>query len=256
MISTHMRMIVATSLAAFAIGAVTLPAISAQDPKKEEEARKKKEAEAEAAAERAEVDRKRREAEEKAAEQAQSDRVKALLERKRKEVSAAEAQHGGVEKKAKAEGTDSEKKIVITDEARAKAAEVSANRSLADALKTEKGKLFNPFTDNKQAIAEGKQLWLDYSCNGCHGGTGGGGMCPPVTNERFVYGSTDDVIFRLIAGGSNYLLKDLGMKRIARETVVGPMPPYVEIIEKEEELWKIIAFVRSVYRGRAKKRDW
>ncbi len=255
MTSTRLKMIVAACFVATGFVAVTVPAMSAQDPKKAEEARKKKEAEAKAAAERREADRKKREASEKEAAQEQSDHVKKLLERKRKEVSAAEAELGGAEDKSKEKAAEEQKPIEITDAARAEAAKIAANRTLAEAVKTEKGKLFNPFTDNKQAIAEGKQLYLDFSCNGCHGGGGGGGMCPPLTNERFVYGSDDDTLFRLITMGSDELQKH-GYKRIAKETVVGPMPAYTEIIEKEEELWKVIAFIRSVYRGRAKKRNW
>lgn len=135
------------------------------------------------------------------------------------------------------------------------AEETGATKSLADAVKAEKGTLKNPFTDNPEAIAQGKKLYLSYSCNGCHGGGGGGGMCPPLTNERFVYGSDDDTLFRLIAMGSDDL-QAAGYSRVKKETVTGPMPPYTEIIKSEEELWKIIAFIRSVYKGRAEKRNW
>jgi mono/diheme cytochrome c family protein len=196
-----------------------------------------------------------------------------VSEEKKREISAAEAADIEEEKKAKAAEEAAKKEEAgkpeisaaeaadRAEEEKAKAEAAAAGGSsaepgtLAAAVKAAKGTLKNPFTDNKEAIAQGRQLYLDYSCNGCHGGGGGGGMCPPLTNERFVYGSDDDTIFRLIAIGSAELQKN-GFKRIARETVVGPMPPYVEIIDSEEELWKIIAFVRSVYRGRAKKRDW
>lgn len=140
---------------------------------------------------------------------------------------------------------------------KADAAQTTAGevKSLADAVKAPKGTLKNPFTDNAEAIEQGKKLYLSYSCNGCHGGGGGGGMCPPLTNERFVYGSDDDTLFRLIAIGSDEL-QAAGYSRIAKETVTGPMPPYLEIIKNDEELWKVIAFIRSVYKGRAEKRDW
>lgn len=121
---------------------------------------------------------------------------------------------------------------------------------------TEKGKLKNPYTDNPEAIAEGKKLYLGNSCNGCHGGGGGGGMCPPLTNETWVYGSDDDTLFRLITLGSVELKAKAGYAPIAKETVTGPMPPYKDIIKDEDKLWKIIAFVRSVYGGRAEKRNW
>ncbi|PPC87052.1 MAG: cytochrome C [Hyphomicrobium sp.] len=112
----------------------------------------------------------------------------------------------------------------------------------------------NPYTDNATAIEEGKKLYFSYSCNGCHGGGGGGGMCPPLTNDIFVYGSDDDVLFRLIALGTADLQKTYSMKRKGSEGVVGPMPGYTEIIKNDDELWKIIAFIRTVYKG--SRRNW
>src|ERR1700739_3436401 len=48
---------------------------------------------------------------------------------------------------------------------------------------TPKGQLKNPYSDTDAAVVEsGGQLFLKYACSGCHGGTGGGGMCPPLTN--------------------------------------------------------------------------
>ncbi len=120
----------------------------------------------------------------------------------------------------------------------------------------EKGKLKNPYTDNPDAIAEGKKLYLGNSCNGCHGGGGGGGMCPSLTNETWVYGSDDDTLFRLITLGSANLKAQQGYKAIAKETVTGPMPPYQDIIKDTDKLWKIIAFVRSVFNGRPEKKNW
>jgi len=120
---------------------------------------------------------------------------------------------------------------------------------------TDKGALKNPYTDNPEAIAEGKKFFFSNSCNGCHGGGGGGGMCPPLTNEIWVYGSDDDTLFRLITLGSQDLQKD-GYKRKGGEGVVGPMPPYKDIITDETKLWKIIAWVRTLFKGDPKRRNW
>lgn len=120
---------------------------------------------------------------------------------------------------------------------------------------TEKGKLKNPYPFTSENIAEGKKYYMGNSCNGCHGGGGGGGMCPPLTNETWVYGSDDDTLFRLITLGSKDL-KAAGYAPIAKETVTGPMPPYAEIIEDEEHLWKLILFIRSVFNGREEKKNW
>ena len=112
----------------------------------------------------------------------------------------------------------------------------------------------NPYTDQADKIEEGKKLYFSYSCNGCHGGGGGGGMCPPLTNDTWVYGSNDDILFRLISHGSQGLQKTYGVSRKGQEGVVGPMPPFGELIKNDDELWKIIAFVHLLYKG--SKRDW
>lgn len=117
---------------------------------------------------------------------------------------------------------------------------------------TEVGKLKNPYTGNAAAAEEGKKLYLANSCNGCHGGGGGGGMCPPLTNQTWVYGSDDDTIFRLITLGS----KDLGRPRKGSENVKGPMPGYKDIITKEDDLWKIIAWMRTLWKHGDAKKDW
>jgi mono/diheme cytochrome c family protein len=115
--------------------------------------------------------------------------------------------------------------------------------------KTPKGKLVNPYKDtDAEAVAAGGKFLLSYSCSGCHGGGGGGGMCPPLTNDTWVYGGDDDTLFRLVTLGSDELQKQ-GYTRIGRENVVGPMPPFGAIIKNSDDLWKILAFVRSKYDG-------
>ncbi|CAB4244040.1 Cytochrome c-L [Methylacidimicrobium sp. AP8] len=112
----------------------------------------------------------------------------------------------------------------------------------------------NPYTDKPEAIAEGRKLWFSRSCNGCHGGMGGGGMCPPVINDTWVYGSDDKTLFELIKYGSVELQKK-GYTRIGRENVVGPMPPFGSVLS-DDDIWKVLAYVRSIYRGDPKLRNW
>jgi mono/diheme cytochrome c family protein len=118
-----------------------------------------------------------------------------------------------------------------------------------------KGTLKNPYTDNKQAIEAGRGLFFGYGCNGCHGGTGGGGMGPPINNEVWIYGSDDDTLFRLITLGSDELQKR-GYFRQGMEAVVAPMPPVGQLVKSDGDLWKIIAFVRSVYTGDPSRKNW
>jgi mono/diheme cytochrome c family protein len=114
---------------------------------------------------------------------------------------------------------------------------------------TPKGKLVNPYKDTDQpVVAQGANDFQRYSCAGCHGGGGGGGMDPPLTNDIWVYGGDDDTLFRLVTLGSDELQKQ-GYTRIGRESVVGPMQPFGTIIESSDDLWKMLAFVRSKYSG-------
>jgi len=116
-----------------------------------------------------------------------------------------------------------------------------------------KGGLHNPYNDQIAALAdEGHKKYMAAGCNGCHGGGGGGGMCPPLTNDTWVYGPDDDTLFRLIALGSDELKKQ-GYKRVKSEVVVGPMPPFGGIIKTSDDLWKMITFIRSVSPGSEKK---
>jgi mono/diheme cytochrome c family protein len=122
---------------------------------------------------------------------------------------------------------------------------------------TPQGELKNPYTGNAEMIAEGKKRFMSYSCNGCHGGNGGGGMCPPLSNDTWVYGDTDDTLFRLITLGSDGLMKH-GYTRKGRENVVGPMPAFgtETLIKTDDDVWKIIAFIRSNWRGSKDRIHW
>jgi len=114
---------------------------------------------------------------------------------------------------------------------------------------TPKGKIKDPYKDTQaDIVAQGETLFRSYSCSGCHGGSGGGGMCPPLTNDTWVYGGDDDTLFRLVTLGSDELQK-AGYTRTGRENVVGPMPPFGAIVKSSDDLFKIIAFIRSHYYG-------
>ena len=97
-----------------------------------------------------------------------------------------------------------------------------------------------------QSVAEeGHKKYMAAGCNGCHGGTGGGGMGPPLTNPVWVYGKDDDTLFRIVALGSDGLQKQ-GYARKGSENVVGPMPSHGTIVKSNDDLWKIISWIRTV----------
>ena len=115
--------------------------------------------------------------------------------------------------------------------------------------KTPKGKLHNPYKDSqKDIVAQGQTLFRSYPCAGCHGGDAGGGMCPPLTSSNWLYGGDDDELFRLVTLGSDELQKK-GYTRQGIGAATGPMPPMGPIIKNSDDLWKILAFVRSRYDG-------
>jgi mono/diheme cytochrome c family protein len=120
------------------------------------------------------------------------------------------------------------------------------------AANTPRGALRNPYTDLAQVAKEGHKIYLSHDCNGCHGGGGGGGMAAPLTNEVWIYGADDDTLFRVIALGTGALspgnaFGKLGFVRKGSENVVGPMPPFGEILKTDDDIWKIIAWIRLVY---------
>lgn len=89
----------------------------------------------------------------------------------------------------------------------------------------------NPFRGDKEAAAEGAKLYRKLNCYACHGAAGGGGMGPNLTDETWMNGEGSD---------ADLLLQILDGK--------GAMPPYRAIVE-EDDAWKLITFVRTLYRG-------
>ncbi|WDS37968.1 c-type cytochrome [Pseudoxanthomonas sp.] len=103
----------------------------------------------------------------------------------------------------------------------------------------------DPIEVTPALVAEGKKLFFTAGCNACHGGTGGGGMCPPLTNKIWVYGSDDSTLHALIKDGSQAMQTTHGLKRVGHENVVGIMPAFSPILT-DEEINKIMAFIHSI----------
>jgi len=104
-----------------------------------------------------------------------------------------------------------------------------------------KPKKLNPFTGNAEAIQEGRGVYFKYSCNACHGGTGGGGMAgaPPIFDDTWNYGSDDETLFKLIKG-----------------QIPGQIMPAVGQNMKDDEIWKVLAWIRTLYKGDPSKVNW
>lgn len=116
---------------------------------------------------------------------------------------------------------------------------------------TPAGKLKNPYKVSDQTIVKsGQALFVSAACSGCHGGTGGGGICPPLTDGVWIYGGDDDTLFRLVAYGSQ-TLQSKGYTRKAEENVVAPMPAMGTVVASDDDLWRILTFIRAQYHGPA-----
>ncbi len=86
----------------------------------------------------------------------------------------------------------------------------------------------NPFAGNAEAIKDGTELYRGL-CSGCHGGGGHGGKCPDLTDDVWIHGGSDGEVFHTISKGvSGTEMKNFGSAL------------------KPEEIWKIIAFIRTL----------
>lgn len=96
----------------------------------------------------------------------------------------------------------------------------------------------NPYTGNPEAIIEGEELYKLLNCYSCHGLRGGGGMGPDLTDEEWKEGTGDDT-------------------RVMDQVMTGrnKMPGYDGVIT-EEEAWKVIAYVRTLYKGAPSTVEW
>jgi mono/diheme cytochrome c family protein len=110
------------------------------------------------------------------------------------------------------------------------------------------GQLRSPYPDYAKLAKDDPDLVKQFrlpGCNECHGGTGGGGFCPALSQGVWLWGNTDDVLFRLVTLGSTELEKS-GFLRYQYGSVHAPMPPMGMTIASSDQLWKIIAFIRSI----------
>jgi mono/diheme cytochrome c family protein len=96
-------------------------------------------------------------------------------------------------------------------------------------------KLKSPVPFSKASIARGKILYL-HECKECHGADGKSQVdvianATDLTNPKaWKSGTTEGEIFRSIRDGAGEA-----------------MPPFAEKVSKEDELWDIVNYVRSLW---------
>jgi cytochrome c oxidase cbb3-type subunit 3 len=85
----------------------------------------------------------------------------------------------------------------------------------------------NDYERNAFAMSEGKRLFDQMNCSGCHA-HGGGAIGPPLMDEKWIYGGQPEQIFSTIVEG-----RPNGMPAFHDK-----LPDY--------QVWQIAAYVRSL----------
>jgi len=85
----------------------------------------------------------------------------------------------------------------------------------------------NDYEENAYAMSEGKRLYEGFNCVGCHF-HGGGGIGPPLMDNKWTYGAEPQQIFATVIQG-----RPNGMPSFR-----GKIP--------DHQVWQIVAYVRSM----------
>jgi cytochrome c oxidase cbb3-type subunit 3 len=83
------------------------------------------------------------------------------------------------------------------------------------------------YDENAWAVSQGQQLYEWFNCVGCHS-HGGGGMGPPLMDDKWIYGSQPENIFQTIQEG-----RPNGMPSFRGKL-------------NEQQVWQLVAYVRSM----------
>jgi cytochrome c oxidase cbb3-type subunit 3 len=85
----------------------------------------------------------------------------------------------------------------------------------------------DPYAGNAYGVSEGKRLYNQFNCSGCHF-QGGGGIGPPLMDAQWIYGSAPENIF---------------------ETIVEGRPNGMPVFRGKlgnDQVWQLVAYVRSM----------
>ena len=85
----------------------------------------------------------------------------------------------------------------------------------------------SPYEENAWGMGEGKRLFQNYNCSGCHA-MGGGGIGPALMDDKWIYGYTGEQIYSTIVQG-----RPNGMPAFG-----GRIP--------DNQVWQIVAYVQSL----------
>ena len=85
----------------------------------------------------------------------------------------------------------------------------------------------NPAEKNAYSVSEGKTLYNQFNCSGCHF-QGGGGIGPPLMDDEWIYGSEPQNVFETIVEGRP-----------------NGMPSFRGRLN-DNQVWQLVAYVRSM----------
>jgi cytochrome c(L) len=97
----------------------------------------------------------------------------------------------------------------------------------------------NPYAGDPAAIEEGRSLWRKTGCYSCHGGVAEGGVGPSLIDDEWIYRPTDKTLFKTISEGRK------GTVMVSWSKELDP-----------DQIWKVIAYIRSLYQGDPEKVIW
>jgi cytochrome c oxidase cbb3-type subunit 3 len=86
----------------------------------------------------------------------------------------------------------------------------------------------NPYAGDRTAMRDGRQLFKQYNCAGCHGDHAGGGMGPSLRDTLWYYGGDEASIFASVTEGRQHGMPAWGSK----------LP--------RDQIWKIVAYIKSL----------
>jgi cytochrome c oxidase cbb3-type subunit 3 len=86
----------------------------------------------------------------------------------------------------------------------------------------------NPYAQDRTAMGEGRQLFVQFNCSGCHGGRAGGGMGPSLRDVDWIYGNRDAQLFSSIAEGRAHGMPSWQTRLTADQT------------------WKLVTYIKSL----------
>jgi cytochrome c oxidase cbb3-type subunit III len=87
--------------------------------------------------------------------------------------------------------------------------------------------LTGPYEYNAYAVNEGKMLFNNFNCSGCHA-NGGGGMGPPLMDDEWIYGAEPENIFSTIVEGRP-----------------NGMPSFRGRLSNDQ-IWRLVSYVRAM----------